>query len=165
MTSQSIPAFLLPELALSGRAVLTFRNEAKGTHMTVKFKQVKDRATKKKLPIFFVFISLLGDKTQGMVYAGTYFQKDGGVSLSKGQDPKGRLSMALFFLAAAIKDPQILKQRNVTFQHEGKCCSCAMPLTHPNSIPIGLGPDCLKRAMQNSDFALGMRLAFPELKL
>lgn len=28
------------------------------------------------------------------------------------------------------------------FRHEGKCCVCARPLTNPDSIDAGIGPEC-----------------------
>ena len=162
----TVSPFLLPDLFFAGRAVLTFRNEDKGTHMTVKVKQARDKKDRKiKLPIFFVSISLLGDKEQGMIYAGTIFQADGRIKLAYGQDPQGRIARALAFLAAAVKNPSILRERNVTFQHEGKCCSCSMPLTHPASIPVGLGPDCLAHKLQsNPDFATIFKVTFPDYK-
>jgi hypothetical protein len=162
--NNAISPFLLPDLFFAGRAVLTFNNLAKGTHMTVRVNQAKDRTDrKKKLPVFFISISLLGDKEQGMVFAGTYFQKDGRVSISKAQDPKGRVAMALLFLTAAVKDPSLLNRKGVTFQHEGRCCSCSLPLTHPKSIPVGFGPDCLKKKLQDPDFALVYKMSFPEI--
>ena len=159
----TVSPFLLPDLFFAGRAVLTFNNDTKGTHMTVKVKQVRDRQDrKKKLPIFFVSISLLGDKEQGMVFAGTIFQESGHVKLGRNVDPTSRLARALAFLAQAVKDPSILRANNVSFQHEGRCCSCGMALTHPQSIVVGLGPECLKRRMTDPDFATMFKLTFPQ---
>lgn len=161
----TVSPFLLPDLFFAGRAVLTFNNETKGTHMTVKVKQARDKQDRKiKLPIFFVSISLLGDKEQGMVFAGTIFKNDGRIKLGRNIDPQSRPARALAFLAQAVKDPSILRQNNVTFQHEGKCCSCGMPLTHPSSIPVGFGPDCLKRQMADPDFSAMFKLTFPDFK-
>ena len=39
----TVSPFLLPDLFFAGRAVLTFNNETKGTHMTVKVKQARDK--------------------------------------------------------------------------------------------------------------------------
>jgi hypothetical protein len=159
----TVSPFLLPDLFFAGRAVLTFNNETKGTHMTVKVKQARDKQDRKiKLPIFFVSISLLGDKTQGMVFAGTIFQNNGTYRLGRGIDQTSRIGKAMSFLTTAVKDPSILRQYNVSFQHEGKCCSCGLPLTHPQSIVAGLGPDCLKRKMQDADFSAMFKLSFPQ---
>jgi hypothetical protein len=161
----TISPFLLPDLFFAGRAVLTFNNENKGTHMTVKIKQARDKFdAKKKLPIFFVYISLLGDGEQGMIFAGTIFKESGHVKLGAKVHPTSRLARAMAFMSAALKDTSILKKHNVTVQHEGKCATCAMPLTHPSSIPVGFGPDCLKKKMADPDFANIFRLSFPDFK-
>jgi len=39
-----------------------------------------------------------------------------------------------------------------------------MALTHPSSIPVGFGPDCLKRKMKDADFATMFKLTFPDFK-
>ena len=161
----TVSPFLLPDLFFAGRAVLTFNNETKGTHMTVKVKQARDKQDRKiKLPIFFVSISLLGDKEQGMVFAGTIFQNNGQVRLGRNVEPQSRLARSLAFVSAAVKNPEVLRSYNVSFQHEGKCCSCGMPLTHPSSIPVGFGPDCLKRKMADPEFATMFNLTFPDFK-
>jgi len=159
----TVSPFLLPDLFFAGRAVLTFNNENKGTHMTIKVKQARDKFDRKiKLPIFFVYISLLGDKEQGMIYSGTVFQENGHVRLAKNVPPTSRLAKAMSFISAALKDTSVLKRYNVTLQHEGKCASCGMPLTHPQSIGSGFGPDCLKRKMQDPTFATIFKLSFPD---
>ncbi len=38
--------------------------------------------------------------------------------------------------------------------HEGKCCKCGMPLTVPESIDSGIGPDCKKTMYSRSIQAL-----------
>lgn len=161
----TVSPFLLPDLFFAGRALLTFNNESKGTHMTVKVKQARDKQNRKiKLPIFFVSISLLGDKTQGMVFAGTIFQNNGTYRLGRGIEATSRIGKAMSFLTSAVKDTSILPKFNVTFQHEGKCCSCGLSLTHPASIPVGFGPDCLKRQMQDPAFATIFNFTFPNHK-
>jgi hypothetical protein len=135
----------LPVLALAGRAVLTFRNLETGTHMTVKLKQWRDRADRKiKLPIFSVEISLLGDKRSGYEYAGTFFSDTMRVKLGRNVTLDSRLGRAITWLTAAIQNPEPLRGRVGLF-HEGRCCECGLPLTHPESINTGLGPVCLDR--------------------
>ena len=159
----TVSPFLLPDLFFAGRSVLTFNNENKGTHMTVKIKQARDKQDRKvKLPIFYVFISLLNDGDQGMIFSGTIFQNNMTYRLGKGINPTSRLGMAMAFLMASVKDTSVLERYNVSFQHEGKCCSCGMPLTHPASIPTGFGPDCLQRKLNDPQFANIFRLSFPD---
>jgi hypothetical protein len=135
----------LPQLFFAGRAVLTFRNTVKETHMTVKVKQATDKNDRKiKLPIFFVFVSLLGDKETGYVFAATIFKDTMGIKLSKNVQEGTQLHKVVSFIWNSIRNPQILKDKKVSLLHEGRCCRCAMPLTHPESINTGFGPDCLE---------------------
>jgi hypothetical protein len=55
-----------------------------------------------------------------------------------------RLGRAITWLTAAIQNPEQLRGRVGLF-HEGRCCECGLPLTHPESINTGLGPVCLDR--------------------
>ncbi len=145
----------LPKLALAGRAVLTFRNLSEGSHMTVKIKQLRDKQDRKKLlPIFYVYISLLQDGRTGMEFAGTLFQETMETKLGRGVQADSRLGRALNWIVSAIKNPEILRGRVGLF-HEGKCCKCGLPLTHPESIHTALGPVCLERmvaAAQREEF-------------
>jgi hypothetical protein len=135
----------LPVLALAGRAVLTFRNVQTGTHMTVKLKQWRDKQDRKvRLPIYSVEISLLGDRRSGYEYAGTLFSDTMRVKLGRGVTLDSRLGRTLTWLVAAIQNPEPLRGRVALF-HEGRCCECGLPLTHPESINTALGPVCLKR--------------------
>ena len=162
MRNQSIPRpnlnpLALPKLALAGRAVLTFRNLQSGTHMTVKVKQLKDKQDpKKKLPVYYVYISMLGDGRQSYEFAGTLFSDTMGASLGKKVGAGSRLAQAFSWVIRAIRNPTILTGRVGLF-HEGRCCACGLPLTHPESIHTALGPVCLERLLQsssNGDFNL-----------
>jgi hypothetical protein len=44
--------------------------------------------------------------------------------------------------AEAFDDNEAMEADGIRFQHEGKCCICARPLTHPESITMGIGPEC-----------------------
>lgn len=152
----------LPILALAGRAVLTFRNDDAGTHMTVKITQKRDKHQRGedgklvKLPVYRVFISLLGDGVQRMVFAGMFFTDQPTIRIwvDRKLDQNGRHARALRWVAAAIANPEILRgkldehgrrKNRVGLFHENRCCCCSMPLTHPESIHTGMGPVCLRR--------------------
>ena len=123
--------------------------------MTVKIKQLRDKQDRKKLlPIFYVYISLLQDGRTGMEFAGTLFQETMETKLGRGVQADSRLGRALNWIVSAIKNPEILRGRVGLF-HEGKCCKCGLPLTHPESIHTALGPVCLERmvaAAQREEF-------------
>jgi hypothetical protein len=138
----------LPVLALAGRAVITFRNQATGGHMTVRLKQWRDRQDKKvRLPIYSVEISMIGDRRSGYEYAGTLFSDTWRVKLGRGIEWESRTGRALAWLVASIRNPEPLRGRVGIF-HEGRCCECGMPLTHPESIDTALGPVCLARVKE-----------------
>ena len=133
------------ELLLAGRSVLTFRNPKTGSHMTVKVKQARDKQDRKKrLPIFFVNVSLLGDSEYGYRFAGTIFSETGTMKLGRDVTSDSQLGRVMQFLMNSLRNPQSLKDANVAVMHEGHCCRCGLPLTHPESINTGFGPDCIK---------------------
>ena len=146
----------LPTLALAGRANITFRNNEQLTHMNVRIKQLRDKQDRKKLlPIYYVNISLLADGRSGHQFAGTVFSESLTYKLGKGVTANSRLAQALGWVVAAIKNPAILGTRVGLF-HNGTCCKCGLPLTHPESINTAMGPVCLERvkaAMTTTDFA------------
>ena len=150
----------LPTLALAGRAVLTFRNLEAGTHMTVKIKQLTDKRDRKiKLPIYYVFISLLGDSRQGYEFAGTLFSETMTISLGRKVAETSRLANAFRWVLASIKNPAILTGRVGLF-HEGRCCACGLPLTHPESINTALGPVCFNRMVASASRNLNVAESF-----
>jgi hypothetical protein len=119
--------------------------------MTVKVRQAKDKEDrKKKLPIFFVNVSLLGDQTTGFVFAGTFFTDTMTLRLSKHAPSESRLGKVMTWLFHAVQKPQVLRDKGVTLLHEGRCCRCSLPLTHPESINTGFGPDCLEMVLAQS---------------
>jgi hypothetical protein len=134
----------LPHFFFAGRAVLTFRNNESGTHMTVKVKQAKDKNDRKiKLPIFFVYVSLLGDSETGYRFGGTVFQESMNIKLGKDVQPGSQLHSVMGFILRSLRNPESLRGK-VSLLHEGRCCRCQLPLTHPESINTGFGPDCLE---------------------
>jgi len=141
----------LPVLFFAGRSVLTFRNPATGGHLTVKATQLKDKEDrKKKLPIFFVNVRIQGDGDTGYVFGGTIFNDTMRMKLSKNATPGSQVEKVMVWLMGMINKPQSLRDRNIAVLHEGRCCRCALPLTHPESINTGFGPDCLSYVMQTT---------------
>ena len=146
-----------PTLFFAGRARLTLRNQNTGTHMTVHVKQLKDKTRKDekgrriKLPIFYLFVSLLGDHDHGYNFAATIFKENMGVKLGSGITWGSQMGKVTAFLMQALKNPEILREKNVGLFHEGKCCRCGMPLTHPESISRALGDDCYSYTQQEKE--------------
>ena len=137
----------LPTLFFAGRAVLTFENHEAGTHMTVKVSQARDKQDRKKLlPMFHVSVKLLGDRLQSYAYAGTVFTDSGNWNLSRKVNPNDQIARVFRWLKAVTANPEALRGK-VNLFHEGRCCKCGLPLTHPESISTAIGPKCLKDMM------------------
>ena len=133
----------LNQFFFAGRSTLTFRNNEKGTHITVRVKQLKDRKDRKTLlPIFYVFVSLVGDSEYGFRFGGTIFKDSLHLKLGRDVEAGGQLHKVMEFIMGALANPESLKKR-VSLLHEGKCCRCSRQLTHPESINTGFGPECL----------------------
>lgn len=159
MIRSNVNPMNLPQLFFAGRALLTFHNQEANTHMTVKVIQARDKKDRKiKLPIFFVQVSLLGDREQGMVKAGTIFQDTMNYKPAYGVQPGDQVHKVMLFIMAALKDPSILRSKKVALLHEGKCCRCALPLTNPQSIDRGLGDDCHAYVFGTDNAALKKKL-------
>ena len=142
-----------PTLFFAGRSVLTLRNPKTGGHITVKVSQAKDKQDrKKKLPIFFVKLSLLGDGQSGYVFGGTVFQNTMTCKMNNAQGEQATRVMQ--WIMQALGNPQVLRDNNVSLQHEGRCCRCGLPLTHPESINTAFGPDCLKIVLAQTELKI-----------
>jgi hypothetical protein len=119
--------------------------------MTVKVKQLRDKQDrKKKLPIFYVYVSLLGDRDTGYRFAATVFQETMTFKLGRDVSSDSQLGKVMLFLLHSLHHPQFLKEKKVTLHHEGHCMRCGLPLTHPQSINTGFGPDCLEIILEQS---------------
>ena len=69
MIRSNVNPLTFPQLFTAGRAVLTFHNPETDNHITIKCQQWKKRnpaGKMERLPKFTIFVSLLGDKEQGM---------------------------------------------------------------------------------------------------
>jgi hypothetical protein len=145
MIRSNVNPLTFPQLFTAGRAVLTFHNPETDNHITLKCQQWKKRnadGKMERLPKFTIFVSLLGDKEQGMHLGGYFHQDQNKWLIGKGVDPKSQLGKVISFLKSSYEDPMTLRQKGVNLLHEGKCCRCALPLTNPASIERGLGDDC-----------------------
>jgi hypothetical protein len=143
MIRSNVNPMTFPELFTAGHARLTLVNNSTGTHTTIHVKQARDKKDrKKKVPVFFVRVSLLGDGDADYVFGGTYFQETGNISLAKGVAWDSQLGKVMAFIYYALKDPRIFRKKNASLMHEGRCCRCGLSLTNPTSIQHGLGDDC-----------------------
>jgi len=134
---------LFPTLFWGGNATITLHNPATGNHVTLKVRQLKDREDRtKRLPIFYLYVSILGDGEVGKRFAATFFQTTLSYKLGRDVDPDGQLARITAWVHHALTNPGIFSRKGVAVMHEGTCCRCGRQLTHPESIETGFGPEC-----------------------
>ena len=93
----------------------------------------------------------------GYIFAATIFKETNTIKLGRLVQEGTQLHKVVGFVWRALANPQMLKDKKVSLLHEGRCCRCSMPLTHPESINTGFGPDCLEHILAankelNTDF-------------
>ena len=130
----------------AGRTRVTLKNEAKDTHVRLKIKEKKERVNGKMVGTgrFFVYTSILNDGDTGWDFAATFYSDSKNYRLGRDHAAGSQVDRIMSFVSKALKNPSILPQKGAGVYHEGRCCRCAMPLTHPDSIVLGVGPDCLE---------------------
>jgi len=125
-------------LILAGKAVFTLVSKKSGTRYTYKV----IRADSKKWNPATYFVSLLTgpDNTSNYQYIGMIqnnrFRTTQKSRMRDDSVPVKAISWSLIQLSAG-KMSELLE-----IWHEGRCCRCGRRLTVPDSIAIGLGPEC-----------------------
>ena len=130
----------------AGRTRVTLKNNAKDTHVRLKIKEQKERKKGQLVGTgrFFVYTSILNDGDAGWDFAATFFADTKNYRLGREHQAGSQVDRIMTFVSNALKNPALFSEKGASIYHEGRCCRCAMPLTHPDSIVLGVGPDCLK---------------------
>lgn len=143
---------LFPTLFFGGRATITLHNQVAETHLTLKVSQVRDRQDRsKRLPIFYLWVSLLDDGKAGKRFAATFFQNTLTYKLGRDVTPDSQLGRVVAWIHQVLKDPSLFNRKRVAVMHEGTCCRCGRKLTHPESIEIGFGPECWETVLSQTE--------------
>lgn len=125
----------------AGKALFTVGND-KCEHYTFKVRRGKD-----KFANFFGISILTGpDNKSSYTYMGMYNSS----TLSAKPTHKSTMTAdAKPFKVFNWAVKQISERKELpmgyTIQHEGKCCRCGRTLTTPDSVELGIGPECIKR--------------------
>jgi hypothetical protein len=132
--------------ALAGKAVLTLRSSRTGRHYTYKL-----TGTDPNSSVFFVSLRTGGEKKQQWSYIGMARTK-----AAAGQ--WGQTFWSTKGTTIPVEDPAFrgfrkawddlargVLPKGIAVLHEGRCGRCGLPLTHPESLRTGLGPDCARR--------------------
>ena len=130
----------------AGRTRVTLKNNAKDTHVRLKVKEKKERVNGKMVGTgrFLVYTSKRKHGDKGCDLAATLLAESKNNRLGQKHSLGSQVDRIMKFVSNALKNPTLFREKGASVYHEGRCCRCAMPLTHPDSIVLGVGPDCLK---------------------
>ncbi len=135
ITTENTRRFLL-----AGKAIFTAVSKKTGVRFT--FRVVKKEVNGND-PIHFVSVMTGPDNENSYSFLGTIFK---GSLYAHGQRSKISADATSAKAAKWICN-KVLKGETVEgveIHHAGKCARCARTLTTPQSIEIGIGPECLK---------------------
>jgi len=134
----------------AGKAIFTVYNSS-GKHYTFKINHKKADPTKDewqdKMP-FYIYILTGQDNENSYTYMGVYNSKKNTVyttpasKYNKDSDPIKVVNWGMRMVKEGDwNNPNV---RGYGVKSKGRCARCGRPLTTPESIKIGIGPDCLK---------------------
>lgn len=138
MTAHPITA---PEQALAfmlaGKATFTVKSEATGNHLTF---QVRNWKKAKDGTLHFVSVRTGNDYANvGVIRDRNSFSLGRKADLAF-DDPRVR---GFRYVFEHLQNQQIPPKAEIW--HEGTCGRCSRPLTDPESIARGIGPECIKK--------------------
>lgn len=129
----------IKDFLLAGKCTCSIRNNKTGNEYLFEINE-----NNKNDKMYFIQ-SITG---MGKIYAGYLFlQEDGSIIYNKG--PKGQIpeeDKRIQAILYVLKNYEILPPY-VIVQHLGKCARCRRPLSDPESIRRGLGPECAKKVL------------------
>ncbi len=117
----------------AGHATFTVTNPA-GRHYTYIIKRPKGKD---------VFFASLTNAREDYIYLGVYNPDQARVipTRNTGVPVESETFTVLNWAIRTVTQGAELKP-GYAIQHVGKCCACGRPLTHPESIESGMGPEC-----------------------
>lgn len=125
---------------LAGKATVTLQSDVTGVHYTFKVRQATDRQTGELKQTWFVSLLSGPDNVSDYTYMGVIddrgFRLTGKSKFAADSKPVRGFAFFLRHIEAGHLPPQM------TIRHEGSCGRCGRPLTVPESIDRGIGPDC-----------------------
>lgn len=147
ITRKSITPAQFRNFIFAGRSVFTLENTETGNYITFKIKEL--RKNYKVVPgIFVVECKVLGDKDSGYRFLG--FLNLNERKFKQRFWDKSFIGYTTFFWLLRNLENLEKFDGKLSIYHEGRCCKCGMPLTVPESIDSGIGPECNKRMLERS---------------
>lgn len=140
-------AALAKKFILAGRAVFTIKSMRTGLHLTYKVKQNKKHQLRPgEAPLYFISVLDHADGHGGYSYLGTVRNDRAVIRLNvTRKSPYHSQTAAAQVTAASWLFQQLSNDQlsdRCELWHEGRCGRCSRPLTHPESIRTGFGPEC-----------------------
>lgn len=135
------------DFILAGRAVFTVAGRDKRFTFRVNAKPPQE-GSRYTEPSYFVSV-LTGGGERPYAYVGILDTRNGQVKFTKGSTikPTAPAAIALQWTLARVWAGQALPAPAAIY-HEGRCGRCGRPLTVPESILTGFGPECARRMEQ-----------------
>lgn len=130
------------QFILAGNAYITFRSQATGTRYTYRISKAEEKENQgaRQAPRYFVSLLTCSDNTGDYTYLGMITAHVFRATKATGAQAKGQPFLAFDYvwrhLARGVEAPQ------AEIWHEGRCGRCGRMLTVPESIALGLGPEC-----------------------
>lgn len=126
------------QFMLAGNATLTIKSLKSGDHLTYTVKKPKPNKAKPNGPTHFVKVRTGNDFAYlGFITSERGFVHGGHKADLPFNSPE---CQAFRWTMANLENkhmPELLQ-----IWHEGTCGRCGRPLTHPDSIASGIGPEC-----------------------
>jgi len=130
----------------AGRSIFTLENNETGNYLTFRIKQMKRHGQ----PVsgqFTVECKNLGDKTYGYRVLG-FVNTEARRFKLRWHD---RQDVGVVTWMWLLKNLGRLEDfTKLAIYHEGHCCKCGLPLTVPQSIDSGIGPECQRKMYAKS---------------
>lgn len=134
-----------------GRANFTLLNVKENTHITF---YIKSRKVKRNEPeetrFFEVKVKAIGDKVMGKVELGEIDRTTGSFKKNKGIQDDHIGVKTIDWIISKWRNLEDYGTDRLKIFHINKCCRCGMPLTQPESIQNGIGPDCVIGRMKKT---------------
>lgn len=133
----------------AGRAVFTVHN-ASGEHCTFRVKKSKPRGEYTQ-PAYFASVLTGPDNESDYTYLGLLDPQTGEVRLtakSKYSDDSRPVRVLRWAIGRIYHYPHEPLPAGYGIHHEGRCGRCNRTLTTPESVDLGIGPECMKKVMK-----------------
>ena len=142
-----------------GNATLTARSAKTSNRFTFKVSAPKDKTTGKREETAKRFVSVMigSDNENDFTYLGMV-SEDGSFRATRATtNPGGMAFKAFDWVWKRLRAGNL--PESLELWHEGKCARCGKKLTTPESIEAGVGPECLRKSLDQHTMQTQMPLA------